>query len=75
MSVIDIQMLCESFGIPYDTVDVASLLVNINERVKLLEARFTAPEPEPACKQNQEWMLNELEEQELERDISLVKDD
>ena len=26
--------------------------------------RFTAPEPEPACKQNQEWMLEKIKETE-----------
>ena len=64
---------------------------SFEKRIVALENRFSAPEPQPACKQNQVWMLDhlctpiwkrkiqcdigELEEQELERDISLVKDD
>jgi len=65
------------FEILSDSVeDLWELVLRLEHSVENLQrTRFTAPEPEPACKQNQEWMLNELEEQELERDISLVKDD
>ena len=33
----------------------------LRERILYLENLFTAPEPEPACKQNQEWMLEVID--------------
>ena len=47
----------------------------LKARLAELESRFTAPEPQPACKQNQDWMLEHIKdiasELELEGDAKL----
>ena len=47
----------------------------LEARLAELESRFVEPEPQPACKQNQDWMLQHLKdiasELELEGDAKL----
>ena len=47
--------------------DLLGLIVKLRKRVDALESHFTAPDPQPACKQNQDYMLEKLE---LKRDAS-----
>ena len=67
--------LCASFGIERDekgNIYISDLLLDLNERVKKLENRFTESDLHPVCKQNHDWMLNHIKdiasEIEIERD-------
>ena len=71
----DHDLIANGPWVTWAEMDIATAMVELEKRISALENRFTAPEPQPACKQNRDWMLEHLKdiasEIEIESDLKL----